>query len=97
MPLRPAEISLIIVVVILAILVIFLFFKVFNLSFKVHNVSDFVNGEVFSTRFYEMVQNYFNNKAKVRDLLDPVLSVYTDIKHGREDDKNKIGEIFFTN
>ena len=94
--LRPAEVTLIVIVCILSILVAFVIFKIFNLSFKVNTVSDFVNGEVFSTKFYELVQNYFTNKEYVRELLDPVLDIYAKSKNEKFgiSKSDKIGEIF---
>lgn len=94
--LRPAEVTLIVLVVILSILMAFVIFKIFNLSFKVNTVSDFINGEVFSTKFYELVQNYFTNKEYVRELLDPVLDIYAKINDEKfgVSKSDKIGEIF---
>ena len=91
--LSPVEITLIVVVGLLFILVILLLFKTINLSYKVNTVSDFINGEVFSTKFYELVQNYFSNKQHVQDLLDPFINTYNNIQVA-ETNHQKLGEVY---
>lgn len=54
------------------ILSLYCLFKNFNLSRKVHTVSDFLNGEVFSGRFHTILSNYFANPENTRPLLEPL-------------------------
>lgn len=60
-------------------LVAFCLFKVFNLSRKVHSVSDFVNGEIFSTKFHQILTNYFSDETYTKLLLDPLTPYIKDV------------------
>jgi hypothetical protein len=54
------------------ILVLYCMFKVWNLSRKVHSVSDFVNGEIFSSKFHAILSNYFADEEHTKMLLEPI-------------------------
>jgi len=55
------------------ILVLYCLFKVFNLSRKIHSVSDFVNGEIFSGKFHNILSNYFSDESHTKLLLEPIM------------------------
>ena len=60
-------------------LTLFCFFKVLNVSRKVHSVSDFINGEIFSSKFHQILTNYFSNEQYTKILLDPLTPYIRDV------------------
>lgn len=62
-----------------ALLALFCLFKVLNVSRKVHSVSDFINGEIFSSKFHQILNNYFSNEQYTKILLDPLTPYIRDV------------------
>jgi hypothetical protein len=54
-------------------LVLYCLFKVFNISRKINSVSDFMNGEVFSSKFHSILSNYFADEKHTKLLLEPLM------------------------
>lgn len=51
----------------------FLLFKIFNISTKLKMISTFLDGEVFSERFHNVIDSYFSNSETIDRLMDHVL------------------------
>lgn len=52
---------------------LFCLFKSLNLSRKINSVSDFINGEVFSTKFQSMLNNYFSDINNTKFVFEPIV------------------------
>ena len=72
---------------------LFCLFKVLNVSRKVHSVSDFVNGEIFSSKFHQILTNYFSNEQYTRLLLDPLTPYIRDVIMKQCDPDHKIKDM----
>ena len=58
---------------------LFCLFKVLAVSRKVQAVSEFVNGEIFSSKFHQILTNYFSNEKYTKLLLDPLTPYIRDV------------------
>lgn len=77
------------------IITLFCLFKTLNLRRKVESVSDFVNGEVFSTRFQTMLSNYFADVNNTKFVFEPVLPWFRDsLEHNDADRSLNVGSVW---
>lgn len=58
---------------VIILLMAYCLFKVFNLSRKVNSVSDFINGEIFSSKFHDILSDYLSNQTNTKLLLAPIM------------------------
>lgn len=61
---------------------IYLLFRVLNMSRKIHSVADFINSEVFTDKFNNLVLNFFADVKNTRKVLEPVAPLLRDLASG---------------
>jgi len=70
---------------VLLLLFAFLLFKIFNISTKLKLISTFLDGEVFSERFHNVIDNYFSHSETIDRLMDhvlPLVYAHTSVVYG---------------
>ena len=61
------------------VLALFCLFKILNLTRKINSVSDFINGEAFSTKFHSLLANYFSDSKNTKFVFEPIVPFMKDI------------------